>query len=108
MDQALIASIRKSFESKSTEELRRAFEGEDKADKSPEEIEALRQLLQEREPRSYRVVLAVASAVICATLFAFGSWWQLGPGVFVVLSGVVGAVLGFASWYIPGLFWGTA
>jgi hypothetical protein len=106
MDQALVASIRTSLESKSTEELRQIFESGHKAGKSPEEFEAIRQILDERGTKSYRPMLAVTSAIIMGTIGAAGAWWQLGPDVFVVLAGLGGATLGFASWYIPGLIYG--
>src|SRR5438552_753010 len=104
MDQTLVASIRKSLEAKSTEELRQLGEGQDQAGRSPEELEAIRQLLHERRSRGTRAMLALASAAVLGTLAAAGAWWQLGPDyLFIFLCGAGGAVLGFASWYIPGL-----
>jgi hypothetical protein len=102
MDQTLVDSIRKSLENKSTEELRRAYDG-DKAAKPVEEIEALRQLLEERQTKGNRMLIALASAIIVGLLAAGIAWWQLGPNIAVVLAGLGGAILGFASWYVPGL-----
>ena len=104
MDQALVASLRKTLESRPTEELRRAYEqGGDKTARSPEELEAMRQILDERRRKAYRPVLALVSAVLLGSLGAGYAWWQLGPGVAVLLAAVGGAVLGFASWYVPDL-----
>jgi ferric-dicitrate binding protein FerR (iron transport regulator) len=103
MDQTLVASIRKSLEAKPTEELRQAYQSGDKAGRSPEELEAMRQLLDERRNKSNRVLLALGSAVVVAAIAGAGAWWQSFPAAIVCLSGVVGAILGFASWYIPDL-----
>jgi hypothetical protein len=101
MDQTLVASIRKNLESRSTEELRQAYEGGDNSAKSPEELEAMRQILDERRRKGNRAALALASAAVFGSLGAAYAWWQLGPGVEVLLYGVGGAVFGFAAWYIP-------
>ncbi len=103
MDQNLVASIRKSLEGKSTEELRQASEGAGRASKSPEELEAMRQILDERRMKGTRAILAVVSAVVFGSLCAAAAWWQLGPGVAVLIAGAGGAVLGFASWYVRDL-----
>ena len=103
MDQSLVASIRKTLEAKPTEELRRSYESVDKATRSLEELEAMRQLLYERRTRSTRTVIALSSAVLIGTLGATGAWWQGASEGFVCLAGVGGAILGFALWYIPDL-----
>jgi len=102
MDPALVASIRKSLEATPTEDLRRAYEG-DKAGKSPEELEAMRQLLDERRAKRNKAAVALASAILMGTLVAACAWWQGFPEEIIILAGVGGAILGFASWYIPGL-----
>ena len=63
MDPARVASIRKSLESKPTEELRRAFDNAN-AGTSAEEREALRQLLGERQLQGARPTLALATALL--------------------------------------------
>ena len=103
MDQALVASLRKSLEAKSTEELRQAFEIGHQSSGSPEEIEAMRQILEERRRKSTRATIAIGSAIAFGSLGAAGAWWQDTGGVVVFLVAVVCAILGFASWYIPNL-----
>jgi hypothetical protein len=102
MDQTLVDSIRKSLETKSTQELRQAYDG-DKGGKSAEEVEAMRQVLEERRTKSNRFVIALASACIFGSLAGALAGWQFGPDIVAVLAGLGGAILGFVSWYIPGL-----
>ncbi|MSU79193.1 MAG: hypothetical protein EXS16_14020 [Gemmataceae bacterium] len=104
MDQALVASIRKNLEATTTEELRRAYERGENAAKSPEEAEAVRQLLDERRTNGNRTTLALASAILIGMAATAGAWWQGAPEGFVLFAGVGGAIMGFASFYIPGLF----
>ena len=104
MDQTLVASIRKDLEAKSTAELGQAYESSDRATKAPEELEAMRQLLDERRTKGNRVALALAAAILMGTLGAACTWWQGASEGMVLLAGVGGAILGFASCYIPGLF----
>src|ERR1700720_609568 len=104
MDQALVASIRKSLEAKPTAELRQAYESGNKDPRSPEELEAIRQLLDERRAKSTKVAVALASAILMGAFVAACAWWQGFPEVMVFLAGVGGAIVGFASWYIRGLF----
>jgi hypothetical protein len=99
VNESLIASIRASLQVKSNEELNQLLA----SGKSPEEIEAARQILDERRRKGLRPILALASALVIGALAAAFAWWQLGDGIAVVLASIVGAVLGFASWYIPGL-----
>src|SRR2546421_435178 len=87
MDQTLVASIRKNLESKSTEELRQAYESTDKAARSPEELEAMRQLLDERQRKGNRFVIALTSALLFGSLGAGCAWWQGVDGGFVFLAG---------------------
>jgi hypothetical protein len=103
MDQNLVASIRKNLEDKSTEGLRQACERGDNMNKSPEELEAMRQILNERRVKGNRVVLALVSAVLFGSLGAACVWWQGADGGFVFLAGVVCAILGSASSYIRDL-----
>jgi hypothetical protein len=103
MDQALVDSIRKSLEARSTEEIRQAYERGDQAGRSPEELEAMRQALDERRRKRARLFLAVASAVVIGVLGGAFAWWLLGAGPVVVLAGVACAALGFVSWYIPDI-----
>jgi len=103
MDQALIASFRKSLEAKSTEELRQAYEIGNQSSRSPEEIEATRQILEERRRKSTRATLAIGSAIVFGSLGAACAWWQGADGAYVFLAAVVCAILGFGSWYIPDL-----
>ena len=107
MDQTLVASIRKKLEAKPTEELRQAYESRDTAGRSPEELEAIRQLLDERRAKRNKAVVALASAILMGTLGPACTWWQGADDVLVLLAGVVFAILGFASWYVPGLLYGT-
>src|SRR5262245_14478110 len=100
MDRTLVDSIRKSLEAKSTAELRQAHEGGDQSGRPPEELEALRQVLDERRRKGIRFALAIGSAVV-GVFGGVGTWWQLGPDPFVLLFGVVCAVLGFVCWYVP-------
>src|SRR5215207_6341572 len=87
MDQTLVASIRKSLGTKSTEELRQAYEGSDTAARSPEELEATRQLLDERRTKSNRGVLPLGSAILLGSLGAACVWWQGAEVGFVFLAG---------------------
>jgi hypothetical protein len=103
MDQTFVAAIRKNLETKSTEELRQAYESRDQAARSPEESEAMRQLLDERRTKGSRAVFALASAILFGSLGAVCAWWQGADGVFIFLAGVVCAILGFGSWYIREL-----
>jgi hypothetical protein len=101
MDQALVALMRKKLESKSTEDLTQA--NADQAGKSPEELEAIRQILQERAVYGPRAIMAPISAVMVGALMGVGAWSQeMSPGIIVVACGV-GAVLGFACWYVSDL-----
>ena len=59
--------------------------------------------LDERRPKSKRIVFALASGILIGALAAAFAWSQLGPGLGTLLAGVGGAILGFASWYIPDL-----
>ena|SRR5207249_186611 len=104
MDPALVASIRKDLEIKSTAHLRQACASGDRASRSPEELEAIRQLLDERRTRRNRAVLAVAAALLLGAVGAAGAWGQGADEVFILLAGLGCAILGFASCYIPGLF----
>jgi hypothetical protein len=104
MDQTLIAAIRKNLEAKSTAELRQAYESGDKAARSPEELEAIRQVLQERRNRGNRVIVALATAMLLGAIGAGFAWWQDCSGELVLLAGVGCAVLGFASFYVRDLF----
>jgi hypothetical protein len=70
MDQNLVASIRKNLKDKSTEELRQACEGGENMNKSPEELEAMRQILNERRMNGNRAVFALVSAVLFGSLGA--------------------------------------
>jgi hypothetical protein len=75
----------------------------DKTGKSEDELETMRQVPDERRRTGNRALIALVSAVVFGALGAVCAWWQLGPGLGVVLAGVGGAILGFASWYIPDL-----
>src|SRR5262245_37424819 len=103
MDQTRVASIRKDLDGKSTEELRQAEESARQTGKPAEELEAIRQILDERRRSRIRIVVAASSAVVVGVIAgAYVSWQGLPPGM-VALAGVVGAALGFASWYVPNL-----
>jgi len=101
MDQTLVDSIRKSLEAKSTEEIRQAYGSGDHAGRPPEELEAMRQVLDERRRKRTRFWLAVGSAVVVGALGGVSAWLQLGPGPVVLLASVGCAVLGFLAWYFP-------
>jgi hypothetical protein len=103
MDQARVASLRKELESRSSEELRQVSASGGAAAKSPEELEAIRQLLDERQRQSTRTILALVSALVMGTLGAGCVWWQGGEDALIVLAGVGAAILGFALWYLPDL-----
>ena len=103
MDQTIVAAIRKDLETKSTAELRQAYEGGDRATWSPEQVEATRQLLDERSRRSIRPVIALGSAILVGAIGAAAAWWQDYPGEIVFAAGVGCAALGAASFYVPGL-----
>jgi len=100
MDQTRVDFIRKSMEAQSTEELRHAYESGAQGGRLPEELEAMRQILDERRRKFFRFWLAVGSAVVAGALGGAGTWWQVGePNLFVILATVVCAFLGFAAWY---------
>ena len=101
MDQTLVDSIRKSLEAKSTEEIRQAYGSGDHAGRPLEELEAMRQVLDERRRKRTRFWLAVGSAVVVGALGGVSAWLQLGPGPVVLLASVGCAVLGFLAWYFP-------
>jgi hypothetical protein len=103
MDQAQVASIRKGLESRSTEELLQALDAKDGPPTSPEELEAIRQLLGERRSKGNRAPFALASAVLFGALAGAGTWWQGVGAELIVLACAVGAILGFASWYVRDL-----
>jgi small-conductance mechanosensitive channel len=103
MDQTLVASIRKDLDAKSTEELRQAYASGNQAGKPAEELEAIRQILDERGRIRTRTVLALSSAAVVGVLAgAFAGWQGFPPGM-IAFAGVGGAALGFASWYVPDL-----
>jgi hypothetical protein len=101
MDQSLVELMRKKLESTSTEDLTQA--SADHGGKSPEELEAIRQILRERAVYSPRAIVAPISAVVVGALMGVAAWWQeMSPGIIVVAC-VVGAVLGFSCWYVSDL-----
>lgn len=103
MDETLIASFRKSLESKTTQEIRAAQESGQKSGSSPEQLEAMRQILEERQSKSNRFAFAVASGLGLGAVGATAMWWRGGDETLIAVGGLVGAFLGFASWYVPDL-----
>lgn len=103
MDDTLVDSIRKNLATKSTDELRQAYESADKAAMPAEELEAMRLVLDERRSNGNRTLFAISSAIVFGALGAVAAWWQGADGAFIFLAGVVCAVLAFSSWYIPHL-----
>ena len=99
MDQSLVESTRKNLEAKSSEELQ-AFLTGGASGRPPEEVEAARQILEERSRKRTRFALAVSSAVLLGVLAAAGAWQLGADGVFIALSGGVCAILAFVGWYI--------
>ena len=73
------------------QELRQAYEG--KAGRSPEELEAMRQLLDERRLAATRVTLSLVSAVVMGLLGAGCAWFYYGSDAITFLTGLVFAVL---------------
>lgn len=104
MDQTLLDSIRKKLELKSTADLRQACLGGDTVNRSPEEMEAIRQVLEERGKNSTRLCIALSAAAIMGTIGAAVAWWQRSDETIILLAGMGCAALGFASFYVPGLF----
>jgi len=103
MDQTRVASIRKDLDGKSTEELRQAEESARQTGKPAEELEAIRQILDERRRIRIRTVLAASSAAVVGVIAGAFASWQGFPLGMIVLASVGGAALGFTSWYVPDL-----
>jgi hypothetical protein len=103
MDHRLVESIRKSLEVKSTPEIRQAYQSGDEATRSPEEMEAMRQVLDERSRPRNRAVIALSAAVVMGVIGAAAVWWQGSSGELVFLAGIVCAIVGAASFYIRDL-----
>lgn len=103
MDPNQVAAMRKSLETKSSEELRQAYASGDKAAWSPEALEAMRQILEERRQRSTKPAVALGAAILVAALGAGVAWWQGCTGEVVLLAGLGGAVLGGLCIYLPNL-----
>src|SRR4051812_32361854 len=103
MDQQRVAAVGKKLEAKTTQELLQTCASGASGGTSPEELQAMRPILGNRQRKGKRLKLAVVSGIVFGTVAAVGAWTVLGASPLSFLAGVAAGVVAFASWYVADI-----